>query len=148
MAPVPRGHAFEIAVVAKITAGYHVNAHVPSEEYLIPTKVTADLPSGVTLVVTAYPRGMVHQFQFAPAGLRVYEGSFTVRMRLRAAANAPLGQQKIPLTVAYQACNQEACLPPTKVPAVAEFAVAAEDAPSHPANPEVFSENTKTPAAH
>src|SRR5258708_25962935 len=39
--PVPRGRAFEIAVVSKITPGFHVNAHEPSEEYLIPTKVTA-----------------------------------------------------------------------------------------------------------
>src|SRR6266700_2812585 len=42
--PVPRGRSFEIAVVSKITPGFHVNAHEPSEEYLIPTKVTADLP--------------------------------------------------------------------------------------------------------
>src|SRR5229473_1230323 len=32
--PVPRGRAFEIAVVSKITPGFHVNAHEPSEEYL------------------------------------------------------------------------------------------------------------------
>src|SRR5258708_39254099 len=43
--PVPRGRAFEIAVVAKVTPGFHVNAHEPSEEYLIPTKITADLPA-------------------------------------------------------------------------------------------------------
>src|ERR1700730_1044487 len=56
--PVPRGRLFEIAVVAKITPGFHVNAHEPSEEYLIPTKVTAELPPGVVLVETTYPRGM------------------------------------------------------------------------------------------
>src|SRR5271169_4159991 len=44
--PVPRGRLFDIAVVAKITPGFHVNAHEPSEEYLIATKVTADLPPG------------------------------------------------------------------------------------------------------
>src|ERR1700688_742475 len=44
--PVPRGRAFEIAVVAKISPGFHINAHVPSEDYLIPTKVTADLSPG------------------------------------------------------------------------------------------------------
>src|SRR6267378_4942212 len=43
--PVPRGHAFEIAVVAKISPGFHINAHEPSEEYLIPTKIMADLPA-------------------------------------------------------------------------------------------------------
>ena len=37
--PVPRGRVFEIAVVAKISPGFHINAHMPSEDYLIPTKV-------------------------------------------------------------------------------------------------------------
>src|ERR1700693_4020567 len=50
--PVPRGHAFQVAVVAKISPGFHINAHVPSEDYLIPTKIMADLSPGVFLVAT------------------------------------------------------------------------------------------------
>ena len=114
--PVPRGSAFEIAVVAKITPGFHVNAHEPSEEYLIPTKVTADLPAGITVVETDYPRGVMRAFQFSKTPLRVYDGSFTVRMKLRAGNAAAMGHQKIPLTIGYQACNQDSCLPPTKIP--------------------------------
>src|SRR5258706_15826576 len=60
--PVPRGHAFEIALVAKISTGFHINAHEPSEEYLIPTKITADLPFGVALVEKTYPRGVMRAF--------------------------------------------------------------------------------------
>src|SRR5271167_366949 len=50
--PVPAGRSFEMAVVAKISPGFHINAHVPSEDYLIPTKITADLPPGVLIVET------------------------------------------------------------------------------------------------
>jgi thioredoxin:protein disulfide reductase len=137
--PVPRGKPFEIAVVAKITPGFHVNAHEPSEEYLIPTKVTTDLPPGVVLVETTYPRGVMRAFRFSKIQLRVYETSFTVRMKLRAEGAAPLGSQKIGLTVGYQACNQDACLPPTKVPATAQLEIAAVDTPAHPANANIFS---------
>jgi thioredoxin:protein disulfide reductase len=137
--PVPRGHSFEIAVVAKISPGFHINAHEPSEDYLIPTKITADLPLGVALVETTYPRGVMRTFRFSKTPLRVYEGSFTVKMKLRAEAGAPLGQKKIGLTVGYQACNQDACLPPTKIPATAELEIAAVDAPAHPANANIFS---------
>ena len=137
--PVPRGHAFEIALVAKISPGFHINAHEPSEEYLIPTKITADLPLGVALVETSYPRGVMRTFRFSKTPLRVYEGSFTVKMKLRAEAGAPLGQKKIGLTVGYQACNQDACLPPTKVPATAQLEIAAVDTPAHPANANIFS---------
>jgi frataxin-like iron-binding protein CyaY len=139
--PVPRGRSFEVAVVAKITPGFHVNAHEPSEEYLIPTKITADLPPGIVLLETTYPRGVMRGFRFAKTELRVYDGSFTVRMKLRAEAGAPLGPQKIGLTVAYQACNQDACLPPTRIPVTAELEIAAMGAPAHPANAEIFKRN-------
>ncbi len=137
--PVPAGRAFEVAVVAKISPGFHINAHVPSEEYLIPTKVTADLPPGVLVVETTYPRGVMRAFRFSKTPLRVYEGSFTVRMKMRASATAPLGPQKIALTVGYQACNQDACLPPTKLSVAADLEIAAVDTPAHPAHAEIFS---------
>jgi thioredoxin:protein disulfide reductase len=138
--PVPRGRSFEVAVVAKVTPGFHVNAHEPSKDYLIPTKITANLPPGVVLVETTYPRGVMRGFRFANTPLRVYDGSFTVRMKLRAEGGAPLGPQKIGLTIAYQACNQDACLPPTKIPATAELEIAAVGAPSHPVNAAIFSQ--------
>jgi thioredoxin:protein disulfide reductase len=137
--PVPRGRAFEIAVVAKISPGFHINAHVPSEDYLIPTKVTADLPTGVLLVETTYPRGVMRAFRFSKTPLRVYEGSFTVRMKLRASGAAPLGPQKLALTVGYQACNQDACLPPTKLPVTADLEIAPVDTPAHPVHADIFS---------
>jgi thioredoxin:protein disulfide reductase len=137
--PVPRGRAFEIAVVAKISPGFHINAHMPSEDYLIPTKVTADLPPGVLLVETTYPRGVMRAFRFSKTPLRVYEGSFTVRMKLRASGAAPLGPQKLGLMVGYQACNQDACLPPTKLPVTADLEIAAVDTPAHPVHADIFS---------
>jgi thiol:disulfide interchange protein DsbD len=148
--PVPRDHAFQIAVVAKVMPGFHINAHVPSEDYLIPTKITAELPPGVSLVETTYPRGVMRKFAFSSTQLRVYEDSFTLLMKLRTTSGAPLGPQKIAFTISYQACNEEACLPPTKVPVIAEFAVAELDTPVHPINPEVFAPATpaRPPAKH
>jgi thiol:disulfide interchange protein DsbD len=140
--PVPRGHAFEVAVVAKISPGFHINAHVPSEDYLIPTKVTAELPVGLFVVETNYPRGVMRAFRFSKTPLRVYEGTFTVLMKLRTNGSAPIGPQKINLTVGYQACNQDACLPPTKIPVVAELEIAAADAAAKPAHAEIFSTNS------
>ena len=137
--PVPRGRSFEIAVVAKISPGFHINAHLPSEDYLIPTKVTADLPSGVLLVEAIYPRGVMRAFRFSKTPLRVYEGSFSVRMKLRATDTAPLGPQKLGLTVGYQACNQDACLPPTKLPVTADLEIAARDTPARPVHADIFS---------
>jgi thiol:disulfide interchange protein DsbD len=137
--PVPRGRSFEIAVVAKISPGFHINAHMPSEDYLIPTKVTADPSPGVLIVETTYPRGVMRAFRFSKTPLRVYEGSFTVRIKLRASDAAPLGPQKLALTIGYQACNQDACLPPTKLPVTADLEIAAADTPTHPVHADIFS---------
>ncbi|HEX3375572.1 MAG TPA: protein-disulfide reductase DsbD domain-containing protein [Candidatus Acidoferrales bacterium] len=140
--PVPRGHAFQVAVVAKISPGFHINAHQPSEDYLIPTKITAELPSGLFVVETNYPRGVMRAFSFSKTPLRVYEGSFTILMKLRTNGAAPLGPQKINLTVGYQACNQEACLPPTKIPVTAELEIAAADTTAKPAHADIFSSSS------
>ena len=90
------------------------------------------------LVETTYPRGVMRAFGFSKTPLRVYEGSFTVRMKLRATGAAPLGPQKLALTVAYQACNQDACLPPAKLAVTADLEIAAVDTPAHPANADIF----------
>lgn len=148
--PVPRGRLFQIAVVAKISPGFHINAHMPSEDYLIPTKVMADLSPGVFLVETTYPRGVMRAFRFSKTPLRVYEGSFTVLMKLRTNGSAPLGPQKIGLTVGYQACNQDACLPPTKLAVTADLEIAAVDTPSHAVHTDIFTSSPaeKSPAQH
>ena len=52
LAPVPRGRRFEIAVVANIRSGFHLNAHEVLQDYLIPTSLEAELPPGFRVLVT------------------------------------------------------------------------------------------------
>ena len=138
LASVPRSRTFEIAVVGEILKGFHVNSNPASEDFLIPTQLTADLPAGFRVLSTSYPPGVLRKFKFSPVQLSVYEGKFTVRLRLAADADAPLGALKIPLVLRYQACNDEACLPPIKLSLLAEFEVAPAGAKSLPANPSIF----------
>ena len=138
LAPVPRGRDFEVAVVAKIRPGYHINAHEVSERYLIPTVLEADLPPGFHLLDTFHPPGVLRSFEFSPTKLSVYEGSTTLRMKFRALPDAPLGPQKLLLTLRYQACTDRACLSPVKLPVAAELEVAPADAPSRPAHTDIF----------
>jgi hypothetical protein len=137
--PVPQGREFQIAVVAEIARGYHMNSHHPSDAYLIPTTLTAQLPSGLQLIDAIYPEGRLQKFSFSPdKPLDVYSGGVTVKLKLLAQAGAPLGPMVIPMTLRYQACNDSTCLPPVKLPLEAKIVVAAADAKSHPVHPEVF----------
>lgn len=136
---VPRGKEFEVAIVATIHEGYHMNSHHPLDSYLIPTTLTAKVPEGLKMVDTIYPAGRDKKFPFSPTKpLNVYSGSVTLRVKLKADANAKIGSTTLPLTLRYQACNNSACLPPVKIPVDVPVNVAAATASSHPANKAIF----------
>ena len=122
--PVPRGRAFDVAVVAKIQSAYHINAHKVLEEYLIPTEIEAKAPAGFRLLSTQYPAGELRQFSFSRRKLAVYTGSVILRLRFLAEGNAPLGTRDLALTLRYQACNNTMCLPPVEVPVSVHVTVA------------------------
>lgn len=137
--PVPRGHEFEIAVVVRIMSGFHMNANKVTEQYLIPTTLTANLPAGFKEIATSYPDGKTLKLSFSDTPLSVYTGSFTVRMKLSAGAAASLGKQSLPLSLRYQACNDVACLPPVKIPVSATLEVAPAGAKTQSMFPDIFS---------
>lgn len=123
--PVVRGSTFEVAVDVGILSGFHMNAHKPSEDYLIPTVLTAKLPAGFKELETTYPDGVAKKLSFADKPLLVYTDHFTVRAKVTAETSAPLGKVKLPFTLQYQACNDSVCLPPVRIPVTATIDVAA-----------------------
>jgi len=138
--PVPAGKEFQVAVVVDILKGFHMNSHKPSDEYLIPTALTAQLPAGFQLLDTIYPAGRLEKFSFSPdKPLDVYTGSVTLRLKLAAQKEVPAGATTIPLTLRYQACNDSVCLPPVKAPVSVKLEVAAASASARAVHPEVFS---------
>ncbi|HXM99339.1 MAG TPA: protein-disulfide reductase DsbD domain-containing protein [Candidatus Dormibacteraeota bacterium] len=136
--PVARNSSFQLAVVLKIRTGFHVNAREVSADYLIPTDLRAEVPTGFKADEISYPKGTLRTFSFSKKPLNVYEGTTIVRMKLTTAADTPLGQQRIPLKLRYQACSDEICLPPVTVDVQAKFTVVAEPAAAKPAHSEFF----------
>lgn len=137
---VPRGKEFEVAIVATIHEGYHMNSHKPLDAYLIPTTMTAKAPEGIRVVDTIYPPGRNKKFPFSPnKPLNVYTGTVTLRLRMKAEPSAHIGKTTIPVTLRYQACNMSSCLPPVRIPVDVPVEIAAAGASSHPANREIFS---------
>ena len=137
--PVPRGKEFQAAVVAEIRSGYHVNSHKPSDEYLIATTLTPQLPAGFKLVDTIYPAGRQEKFSFSPEKpLDVYTGSVTIKLKLMAESGAAIGAVNIPAILRYQACNDTTCLPPVKIPVDLRVVVGAAGAVARPVHPEIF----------
>jgi suppressor for copper-sensitivity B len=118
---VENGEA-HVAAVVEIEDGWHVQAHVPTYDYLIPTELRLDLPPGAGEPAIDYPAPVRYKFGFADDELDVYEG--TLRIPVRFALPASAGPAvRVAATLRYQACDDRSCLPPGETTAAATVAV-------------------------
>ncbi|GAC1670684.1 MAG: hypothetical protein PVS2B2_01470 [Candidatus Acidiferrum sp.] len=136
--PVARNSSFQLAVVLKIRLGFHINAREVSADYLIPTDLRADFPEGFKIGEVTYPKGTLRPFTFSKKPLNVYQDTAIIRLKIASLTGAPLGPQRIPLKLRYQACSEEICLPPVTVNVEAEFTVVSETSAAKPAHAEFF----------
>ncbi len=114
----------KIPVVVK--TGYHVNSNVPSEEYLIPLKLTWKSTGALEGGQVAYPKPVVERYPFQLPNekpLSVYTGNFELTANFKVAANAPAGPGMAVGQLRYQACSDKACYPPKNVEVTIPYTV-------------------------
>jgi DsbC/DsbD-like thiol-disulfide interchange protein len=110
------GSVMNATVVADVLPGYHINDHHPTLDYLIPTEVKLEPSKAVTRNDITYPKGEPKKFAFSDTPLSVYEGTVRVDVAFQLDPKVPPGDYEVKGKLAYQACNDHACLPPTSVP--------------------------------
>jgi thioredoxin:protein disulfide reductase len=132
------GQTAKLAVLARIEPGYHINAHKPSLDYLIPTKVAFDSTPFLKVEKVVYPGGQSVKFDFLDSPISVYEGQIRVGSVLKVGAETRPGAYILRGKFMYQACNDHACLPPASVSFEASIRVAPPSVPLKPANTEIF----------
>jgi hypothetical protein len=109
---LPAGKVSTVALHFRIAQGLHINSHTPSDEFLIPTTFSIPEGAGVRLEQASYPAGTNITLPSDPkTKLNVYSGEFIVQARLVAKAGDHLVQARLH----YQACNQNACMPPKTI---------------------------------
>jgi len=135
---VHAGQTAKVAVLARIEPGYHINAHKPSLDYLIPTRVTFDSNPVLKVEKVLYPRGKSVKFDFMDSPISVYEGEIHVGSVLKVSTATRPGAYTFRGKFMYQACNDHACLPPASVPWEASIRVVPSSVPLKPANSEIF----------
>ena len=110
-----RGAAVQVKIPVAVRPGYHVNSSTPSDEYLIPLKLTWKTPGALEAGPVSYPKPALEKYEFAEKPLSVYTGSFDLVAAFRIAANAQAGPGAAVGQLRYQACNDRACFPPKTV---------------------------------
>ncbi|QDT16933.1 protein-disulfide reductase DsbD domain-containing protein [Alienimonas californiensis] len=144
---LPAGARTEVAVVLDVQPGWHVNTNPAPSKYAVPTTVTVETSRGTRVGEFAYPT-------LPPAtagGPRRPVTELSGRVVLRAPVQVPVeaagGNERLTVTVKYQACNANSCLRPKTLTFGGMLPVAAPGAPVHLANAEWFADDADGPDA-
>jgi hypothetical protein len=128
----------KVAVVATVSPGYHINDHKPTLDYLIPTELKLEPLEQISVKNVIYPKGELKKLGFSDGPLAVYEGTVTIGALLQVARAVPAGAYTLKGKLAYQACNDHACLPPASLPLALTLKVVSRRVRLRQVNSDVF----------
>jgi thiol:disulfide interchange protein DsbD len=108
----------EAVAEVTIAPGWHVNAHAPRDEFLIPTTLAFSPPPGQSAGAVTWPAPVEHTLAFSPGKpLLLYEG--TLRLMAPLTGTPAAGSPPLRASLRYQACNDSTCLPPRTLDLIA-----------------------------
>ncbi len=105
---------YKFAVKVKIKDSWHINSNKPNEDFLIPTQLIS-LDSRFPFARVIFPEAKELKFSFSEKPVSVFDGEILIAGLLRIDQNISPGIYKVPVQLKYQACNNESCMPPSKV---------------------------------
>lgn len=111
---VKKNAEFTAKVDVQLRPGYHVNSNTPSDDYLIPLRLTwAASPLDVQQV--SYPKPSMEKYDFSEKPISVFSGGFAITTRFRIPAGAAPGMMIVTGKLRYQACSNKECFPPKTI---------------------------------
>src|SRR6185503_10990305 len=142
------GDKLKVAIAVEVGEGYHINAHRPSLDFLIPTAVAFGAPAGFTFADEKYPAPKHRRLEFAPeTELAVHEGTVFITAELRGDSTIKPGPATITALVTVQACNDSQCLAPSDLSVEIPIKIVAANLPIKDVNPEIFAKAAAQPEA-
>src|SRR5262245_52234601 len=109
----------EATVEMTIAPGWHVNAHTPRDQFLIPTTLAVTPPPGMQAGEVVWPAPIERKLAFGgDKALLLYEGTVPLKVPL---SGAPTGARTMRASLRYQACDDSRCLPPRTLELTAEL---------------------------
>lgn len=110
-------HMTPVAFTFHVQSGYHINSSHPSTPELIPTRLGFSPPTDVVIAKVQYPAGQLTSFPFDPTEkLSVYSGDVVIRAVVISQPKATAGTYTVHGEFKYQACDNNSCYPPKKLP--------------------------------
>ena len=129
---IKAGKSAPMVFTFHIKPGFHINSNKPSAEELIPTQLGFSPPQDLVIAKVEYPAGELKSFPFDPTQkLSVYSGDLVIKAVVIAQNNAAPGNYTVHGEFKYQACDNNACYPPKKLPV--DFNVQVQKGTTHSA---------------
>jgi thiol:disulfide interchange protein DsbD len=101
-----------VALSVSLPEGYHVQSNKPRDPSFIPTELTVDPPTGVTVKEVVFPKSTDLKQATFDQPLAVFEREFAIGVELNVSDSAPVGQLTVPVHLRYQACDDKVCYAP------------------------------------
>ncbi|HEY6968017.1 MAG TPA: protein-disulfide reductase DsbD domain-containing protein [Candidatus Angelobacter sp.] len=122
---VTPGQTKPVQFTFHVKNGYHINSNKPTTEELIPTTLGFTPPPDLVIAKVQYPPGQLTSFPFDPTQkLSVYSGDVIIKAAIIPQPHAPSGTYTVHGEFRYQACDNNACYPPKKLPVQFDLKVA------------------------
>ena len=106
------GETVPMMLEIAIAPPFHINAEVPSEDYLIGTAVAFAPKAGLTFGNVVFPRPETIKLSFSETPLAVYAGTVKVSFEVTLDKSYQGSEAVVEGTVTYQGCNDQSCLAP------------------------------------
>jgi len=116
-----RNASVETKIPLSVQSGYHVQSDKPSEEYLIPLKLTWTSPGALQPQKVTYPKPTMQKV--GDQSLSVFTGNFDLTVSFKVAGNAQAGPGSAAGKLRYQACNDRACFPPKTLDVTVPYSI-------------------------
>jgi hypothetical protein len=107
---VKRGGTVTDQVKVAVLSGFHVNSDHPTDEFLIPLKLTWTT-GPLTVKSVTYPKA--EDIKVGSEVLPVFTGNFAIQTVFEVPRNAPSGTAEMVGKIRYQACNNQMCFRPS-----------------------------------
>ena len=85
-----KGKQIDVEIQVKIAKGWHINANPAGQDNLIPTTITVTEDAPIEISQVQYPKGKSVVFEFSPEAVNVYEGTFTIPLKINHKPNTVL----------------------------------------------------------
>jgi cytochrome c biogenesis protein CcdA len=132
------GTEVRVALHVRLPEGLHMQSNTPRDPTLIPTVLSIEAPSGVTVSEIVYPPSTDLKQAGQDQLLAVFEREFTIGVRLTLGPGVAAGDLVVPARMRYQACDATVCYLPQRAETRWTLHVVPASAPTPAVHADVF----------